>query len=72
MGNEHSRLPGINIEDEAKEVSNFWSQHSATIIKSNTVTNLSVFIENSPDYSDHSLWSSQTPLQKCSKVLPSQ
>lgn len=68
MGNEQSRLPGIQIDDEAIEVSNFWTQHSATISEANAFTNLTVFIEDSSLYTSQSLWSSQTPLQICTKV----
>lgn len=68
MGNEQSSLSGIDIEDEAMEVSNFWSHHSATIFESNNLTNLTVFIEDSSQFTSDALWSPQTPLEKCTKV----
>lgn len=68
MGNEKSSLSGIEIEDEAIEVSNFWSQHSATIFESNVVTELTVFIEDSTEFTRDTLWSSQTPLERFTRV----
>lgn len=68
MGNEKSSLSGIEIEEEAIEVSNFWSQHSATIFESNAVNELTVFIENSTVFTRDNLWSSQTPLERFTRV----
>lgn len=68
MGNEQSLLSRMDIEDEAIEVSNFWSHHSATINDSSNVNNLTVFVEDSTQYANDSLWSPQTPLEKCTKV----
>lgn len=67
MGNEQSPMSGVQIEDEAIEISNFWSQHSATICDSNNISFLSVFIEDVSNYNDN-FWSSQTPLQRYIKV----
>ncbi|KAJ8962134.1 hypothetical protein NQ318_018091 [Aromia moschata] len=67
MGNEQSQLPGIEIEEKAQEVSDFWSQHSANILISDNVTNLSVFIGE--QFLNEPPWTSQTPLEKNSKNL---
>ncbi|XP_018570433.1 protein-associating with the carboxyl-terminal domain of ezrin [Anoplophora glabripennis] len=67
MGNDQSQLPGIEIEEKAVEVSDFWTQHSACILNSEIVTNLSVFIGEL--FIDGSLWAVQTPLEKNSKIL---
>ncbi|CAG9824056.1 unnamed protein product, partial [Phaedon cochleariae] len=67
MGNEQSQLPGIDIDEKAIEVSDFWSQHSASIIAAGNLTNLSIFIGEI--FVNGSLWTSQTPLEKCTKNL---
>lgn len=66
MGNDQSQLPGIEIEEKAVEVSDFWAQHSACVLNSDSVTNLSVFIGEL--FIDGALWTVQTPLEKYSKV----
>lgn len=69
MGNDQSPMSRIQIEDEAIEISNFWSQHSATIYESKKISYLTVFIQEFSTYDDK-FWSSQTPLQKYTKVCP--
>lgn len=69
MGNDHSQLSKIEINNNPVEVSNFWSQYSAKIDNSENLTNLSVFVENSLNFKHDRLWASQTPLQRCAKVL---
>lgn len=65
MGNDQSQLSGLELENKAVEVTDFWTHHSATVNLGN-ITNLSVFI-GEPLLSG-SLWVSQTPLEKSSKV----
>lgn len=68
MGNEQSHVSGIEIEEKAIEVSDFWSQHSATINNSGNLTNLTVFISDL--LVSGPLWTTYTPLEKTSKVQP--
>lgn len=63
MGNEQSNLSGLELDEKAVEVTDFWTHHSATINLGNSV---SVFI-GEPLVSG-SLWLSQTPLEKATKV----
>lgn len=65
MGNEQSQIPGLEVEQKAVEVTDFWTHHTATV-NSGNVTNLSVFIGE--PLVGGSLWISQTPLEKASKV----
>lgn len=67
MGNDHSHLNGIEIEEKSVEVSDFWSHHSATIINSENTTNLSVLTGEL--FVDGALWKTHTPLEKNSKVF---
>lgn len=67
MGNDHSHLSGIEIEEKSIELSDFWSQHSATVINSGNITHLSVFIAEL--FINGPLWVNQTPLEKNTKVL---
>lgn len=66
MGNDQSHLAGINIEDKAVEVADFWSQHSASVPKSDQLSNLTIFIGEL--FVSGPLWTIHTPLEKCSKV----
>ncbi|KAJ8910361.1 hypothetical protein NQ315_004977 [Exocentrus adspersus] len=68
MGNDQSQMSGIDIEEKAVEVSDFWTQHSACVLNSDSVTNLSVFVGEL--FVEGSLWTTQTPLEKFSKVVP--
>ncbi|KAG5896264.1 hypothetical protein JTB14_033561 [Gonioctena quinquepunctata] len=67
MGNEQSQSSGIEVDEKAVEVSDFWSQHSASILGSDSCTNLSVFVGEL--FVSGSLWSTQTPLEKCAKNM---
>nr|CAH7766826.1 unnamed protein product [Callosobruchus chinensis] len=67
MGNEQSETHGIEIEDKAIEVRDFWSQHSAYVYGSENLTNLTVFVAESS--TDGIVDTSQSPLEKYSKNL---
>ncbi|KAK9884419.1 hypothetical protein WA026_007266 [Henosepilachna vigintioctopunctata] len=67
MGNDQSQLSGIDIEDKAVEIADYWSQHSANLPKAKQLSNLTVFIGEL--FVSGPLWSVQTPLEKCSKNL---
>jgi hypothetical protein len=67
MGNDHSHLGGIEIEEKSVEVSDFWTHYSATIVNSENTTNLSVLIGEL--FVDGPLWTTHTPLEKNSKVF---
>lgn len=66
MGNETSQLSGLEIDEKAVEVTDFWTHHSAVMHNEN-VTPLSVFI-GEPLVSG-ALWINQTPLEKATKVI---
>lgn len=66
MGNEQSQISGLEVEEKAVEVTDFWTHHSA-IVNSGNLTNLSIFIGE--PLIGGSLWITQTPLEKSSKVL---
>lgn len=65
MGNENSHLSGLQLEEKAVEVTDFWIHHSASV-NSGNITNLSVFVGE--PLVGGSLWVNQTPLEKASKV----
>lgn len=65
MGSEQSQISGLELEEKAVEVTDFWTHHSAAV-NSGNFTNLSVFIGE--PLVGGSLWMSQTPLEKASKV----
>lgn len=65
MGNEQSYMTGLQIDQKAVEATDFFTHYSASL---NSVhpSNLSVFIGER--LVGGSLWLSQTPLEKISKV----
>lgn len=65
MGNENSRLPGLEIDEKAVEVNDFWS-HSAATLYNDAVSPLSVFVGEA--FVEDSPWPDTTPLQKMTKV----
>lgn len=66
MGNEHSQLAGLEIDEKAVEVTDFWAHHAA-YIDSEHSTNISIFIGE--PVIGGSVWLSQTPLEKSTKYL---
>ncbi|KAL1505999.1 hypothetical protein ABEB36_005437 [Hypothenemus hampei] len=67
MGNDHSQIPGLEIDERVVEVSDFWSQQSATVQDGEHVTKLSLF--SSDLFFNDPFWVPQTPLKKFSKNL---
>lgn len=65
MGNESSKLTGLEIEEKAVEVTDFWTHNSALLDNDNN-TSLSVFIGES--FVEGPLWTIHTPLEKMAKV----
>lgn len=66
MGNDHSQMSGLEINKKAIEVTDFYAHYTATLDSSN-ITTLSVFIGE--PIVGNSLWNTQTPLEKLSKVV---
>ncbi|KRT83713.1 hypothetical protein AMK59_3820, partial [Oryctes borbonicus] len=66
MGNGQSQFSGIDVQEKAVEITDFWSHHSATINFGN-FSSLSVFIGE--PVVNGSLWSKQTPLERSCKNL---
>ncbi|CAG9853791.1 unnamed protein product [Phyllotreta striolata] len=62
MGNEQSVIPGIEIDEKAIEVCDFWTQHSAAILNQDNLNHLTVF--SGELFVNGTLWVSQTPLEK--------
>ncbi|OXU31340.1 hypothetical protein TSAR_012685 [Trichomalopsis sarcophagae] len=67
MGNEKSSLSGLEIDDKAVEITDFWTHHSSNIHGSNP-QNLSVFISEPSLHSDCS-FGKPSPLEKAAKNL---
>lgn len=67
MGNEQSHLSGIDIEDKAVEISDFWSQHSASFKNFDNKSIVTLFVGEI--FINGPLWTVHTPLEKCSKNL---
>lgn len=65
MGNEHSYMTGLQIDQKAIEVSEFFTHYSAYLTSVHP-SNLSVFVGER--LVGGSLWQTQTPLEKISKV----
>lgn len=70
MGNETSQLNGLEIEDKATELGDFWAHHQATFsdscrhfsLKDGAVSVFKGEAVLGP------LWATSTPLEKCSNV----
>jgi SCY1-like protein 3 len=67
MGNEKSVLKGLEIDDKALEITDFWTHHSSNIHGSNP-QNLSIFISEPSLHSDAS-FGKPSPLEKLAKVF---
>lgn len=65
MGNDQSYMSGLELDQKAKEVTDYFAHYSASL---NSVhqKHLSVFVGER--LVGGSLWVSQTPLEKASKV----
>ncbi|XP_011500632.1 PREDICTED: protein-associating with the carboxyl-terminal domain of ezrin [Ceratosolen solmsi marchali] len=67
MGNEKSVLKGLEIDDKALEITDFWTHHSSKIQGPNP-QNLSIFISEPSLHSDAS-FGKPSPLEKAAKNL---
>ncbi|XP_066248943.1 protein-associating with the carboxyl-terminal domain of ezrin [Euwallacea similis] len=67
MGNEQSQIPGIEIEQKAIEVSDFWAQHNATVNNLQNGSKLSIFVGDI--FLNEPFWVPQTPLERFNKNL---
>lgn len=65
MGNDQSYMTGLQIDQKAVEVCDFYTHYSASL-NSIHPSNLSVFVGER--LVGGSLWQAQTPLEKISKV----
>ena len=66
MGNEKSALSGLEIEEKAIEITDFWLQHSANLHTTNPQT-LSVFISE-PSLHATASFGKPSPLERAAKV----
>lgn len=68
MGNDHSILKGLKIDQKAIEVTDFWSIYSGEIPKENSSpTSISIF-KSEPVISGQ-LWKTKSPLERATKNL---
>lgn len=65
MGNDQSQMAGLEINEKAIEVTDFYAHYTATL-DSNNITTTSVFVGE--PIVGNSLWLIQTPLEKLCKV----
>ncbi|CAG9769331.1 unnamed protein product [Ceutorhynchus assimilis] len=67
MGNEQSQISGVKMDQKAIEVSDFWTQHNATINNVQNESKISIFAGDL--FLNDPFWNPQTPLEKCSKNI---
>lgn len=67
MGNERSQMSSVEIDQRAVEVTDFYAHYAATLNNGSNPVNLSVFVGE--PLVGGTLWQTQTPLEKASKVL---
>lgn len=68
MGNEKSALSGLEIDEKAIEITDFWLHHSATLSSTNRIQSLSVFISE-PSLHSATNFGKPSPLERTSKVF---
>lgn len=72
MGNDSSHLSGLEVNEKAIEITDFWAHYHATVHDSGYFFNLkgygSISVFKSEVVVLGSLWSSHTPLEKCAIV----
>lgn len=66
MGNEHSQMNGLELEEKAIEITDYWTLYSALLNTSSGETRLSIF-KGEPVVQGQ-LWANKTPLEKAAKV----
>lgn len=66
MGQDHSKLTGLLIDEKAVEVTDFWSLFNAEVPNDDGATRLSIF-KGEPLVSGQ-LWVLQSPLERAIKV----
>lgn len=69
MGNEKSALRGLEIEDKAVEVTDYWMHYDASIHNSNNLQKLSIFISE-PSLHFTATFRRPSPLERAAKVEP--
>lgn len=67
MGNEKSALSGLEIEEKAIEITDFWLQHSASLNRTNNPQSISVFISE-PSLHTSASFGKPSPLERAAKV----
>ncbi|XP_044014563.1 protein-associating with the carboxyl-terminal domain of ezrin isoform X2 [Aphidius gifuensis] len=68
MGNEKSALSGLDIDEKAVEIADFWLHHSATLTSTASSQSLSVFISE-PSLHSAANFGKPSPLEKTAKNL---
>lgn len=68
MGNEKSALSGLDIDEKAVEIADFWLHHSATLTSTTSSQSVSVFISE-PSLHSAASFGKPSPLEKTAKVF---
>lgn len=68
MGSEQSLIKGLEIEEKATEVSDYWSVYSAKVKTDAQTSLITIFQGDSNLNSNQSLWQNKNPLEKAAKV----
>uniref|UniRef100_A0A6B2EGV2 Protein kinase domain-containing protein n=1 Tax=Phlebotomus kandelakii TaxID=1109342 RepID=A0A6B2EGV2_9DIPT len=68
MGNDHSLLKGLEIEEKATEVSDFWSVFAGEM-KTDTRTSLLTIFQGESIINSNQFWHNKNPLEKATKNL---
>lgn len=66
MGNDSSRLKGLEIDTNAVDTNDFWSLYNAKILTDDTENSLSIFTGETVVTGQ--IWVSQSPLERFLKV----
>lgn len=67
MGNEKSALGGLEIDEKAIEITDFWLHHSASLINGGNSKTISVFVSE-PSLHSGASFGKPSPLEKTAKV----
>lgn len=66
MGNDHSNVKGLEIEQKAVEITDFWTLYSGELTNADRYTLISIFKD--VGIVNGQLWANQSPLDRFTKV----
>lgn len=70
MGNDHSQIKGLEIEQKAVEIADFWTLYGGELTNGDRYTLISIFKD--AGIVNGQLWAAQSPLERFTKVSVSQ